>query len=91
MLQTQKRAPNRCVIGPNGTPITLRDLPPSNTARWVVRRKAEVVAAVRGGLISFDEACARYRLSAEEFTAWQKSIERHGLQGLRCTQLQHYR
>ena len=40
------------VVGPTGTPLTLRDLPPVNTDRWVIRRKAEVVAAVRGGLLS---------------------------------------
>ena len=38
------------VVGPTGTPLTLRDLPPAETNRWVIRRKAEVVAAVRGGL-----------------------------------------
>jgi hypothetical protein len=36
------------VVGPTGTPLTLNDLPPSNTDRWVIRRKAEVVAALRG-------------------------------------------
>ena len=45
------------VIGPDGSPLTIADLPPSNTRRWVIRRKAEVVAAVRGGLLSLDEAC----------------------------------
>jgi len=39
------------VIGPEGTPLTLADLPKPNTVRWVIRRKAEVVAAVRGGLL----------------------------------------
>ena len=47
------------VIGPDGSPLTLADLPPPNTKRWVIRRKAEVVAAVRGGLLSLDEACKR--------------------------------
>jgi len=36
------------VIGPTGAPLTIADLPPPNTGRWVIRRKAEVVAAVRG-------------------------------------------
>jgi hypothetical protein len=49
------------VIGPDGSPLTIADLPPSNTRRWVIRRKAEVVAAVRGGLLSLDEACQRYK------------------------------
>ena len=55
------------VIGPDGSPLTLADLPPPNTKRWVIRRKAEVVAAVRGGLLSLDEACRRYTLTVEEF------------------------
>ena len=79
------------VVGPTGTPLTLNDLPPSDTDRWVIRRKAEVVAAVRGGLLSLDDALARYGLTSEEFLAWQKSIDRHGLAGLRTTRLQQYR
>lgn len=79
------------VIGPDGSPLTVADLPPSNTRRWVIRRKAEVVAAVRGGLLSLDEACQRYRLTVEEFLSWQASIEEYGLQGLRTTRIQQYR
>ena len=47
-------------------PLTIESLPPASTTRWVVRRKAEVVAAVRAGLITLEEACQRYTLSAEE-------------------------
>ena len=67
------------------------DLPAPGTKRWVIRRKAEVVAAVRGGLLSLEEACSRYTLTVEEFLAWQYSIERHGLAGLRTTRIQQYR
>lgn len=88
--QMKLRRPNR-VIGPDGQPITLSDLPPSDTKRWVIRRKAIVVAAVRGGLISLEEACKRYSLSVEEFLSWQRAIERHGLPGLRVTRIQEYR
>jgi len=79
------------VIGPDGSPLTLADLPPPNTKRWVIRRKAEVVAAVRGGLLSLDEACRRYTLTVEEFLAWQRAIDRYGVPGLRVTRLQIYR
>ena len=79
------------VIGPDGSPLTLADLPRQDTQRWVVRRKAEVVAAVRGGLLSLEDACARYSLTVEEFLGWQRSIDRHGLAGLRTTRLQQYR
>ena len=95
MLQHQQTRTNSrgeaYVIGPTGAPLTLRDLPPPDTRRWVIRRKAEVVAAVRGGLLTLDEACERYSLTNEEFRAWQKSIDRHGLAGLRTTRLQQYR
>ena len=62
------------VIGPDGSPLTLADLPPNGTRRWVIRRKAEVVAAVRGGLLTLEEACERYTLTVEEFLGWQKAI-----------------
>ncbi|WP_375595063.1 DUF1153 domain-containing protein [Algihabitans albus] len=78
-------------IGPNGQPMTLDDLPPPNTKRWVIRRKAEVVAGVRAGLLSLEEACERYKLSVEEFISWQRLIDRHGVRGLRTTRLQDYR
>ncbi len=79
------------MIGPTGAPLTLSDLPPRETQRWVIRRKAEVVAAVHGGLLTLEEACTRYSLTNEEFLGWQKSIEQHGLAGLRTTRIQQYR
>jgi hypothetical protein len=93
MLQPQRlnSKGEKYVIGPTGAPLTLSTLPPGDTERWVIRRKAEVVAAVRGGLLSLDEACDRYRLTSEEFLAWQKSIDQHGLAGLRTTRIQQYR
>jgi hypothetical protein len=66
------------VIGPDGSPLT-------------IRRKAEVVAAVRGGLLSLEEACSRYTLTVDEFLSWQFSIDQHGLAGLRTTRIQQYR
>ena len=74
-----------------GHPLTIADLPGPGTKRWVIRRKAEVVAAVCGGLLSLEEACRRYALTVEEFLAWQYAIERHGLAGLRTTRIQQYR
>lgn len=91
MTDQSYRPRARFVIGPDGSPLTIADLPPTNTKRWVIRRKAEVVAAVRGGLLSLEEACARYTLTVEEFLSWQRSIDRHGLAGLRATRIQDYR
>ena len=79
------------VIGPDGSPLTIADLPAPGTKRWVIRRKAEVVAAVRGGLLSLEEACSRYTLTVDEFLSWQFSIDQHGLAGLRTTRIQQYR
>jgi Protein of unknown function (DUF1153) len=79
------------VIGPDGSPLTIANLPTPGTKRWVIRRKAEVVAAVRGGLLSLEEACSRYTLTVDEFLSWQNSIDRHGLAGLRSTRTQQYR
>jgi hypothetical protein len=71
--------------------LILNELPPPDTKRWVVRRKAAVVAAVKNGAITLDEVCRRYNLSAEEFLSWQEMIDKHGVRGLRVTRLQDYR
>lgn len=82
---------NNIGVPGNNVPKSLDDLPPPGTRRWVIRRKAEVVAGVRAGLISLEDACKRYSLSVEEFLSWQRSIDRHGLRGLRTTRIQDYR
>src|SRR6266850_703568 len=79
------------VMAPDGSPFTIADLPAPGTKRWSIRRKAEVVAAVRGGLLSLEEACGRYTLTVDEFLSWQFSIDQHGLAGLRTTRIQQYR
>jgi len=79
------------VLGPTGLPMTAKDLPPTTIKRWVIRRKAEVVAGVKGGLISLDEACKRYDLSIDEFRSWQRLFDSHGMRGLRTTKINKYR
>ena len=69
----------------------MESLPPPNTKRWVVRRKAAVVAAVRSGGITIEEACRAYQLSKEELLSWERAFEIHGLAGLRATRVQQYR
>lgn len=90
MIENQKIRPAQ-VIGPLGEPLTLASLPPAGTTRWVVRRKAEVVSAVNGGLLSINDACERYDLTLEEFASWQRAVDRSGMPGLRVTRIQHYR
>jgi hypothetical protein len=90
MIENLKFKPAQ-VVGPLGEPLTIDTLPPPGTTRWVVRRKAEVVAAVSGGLLTFDEVCDRYGLSMEEFAGWKRAVERSGMAGLRVTRIQHYK
>jgi hypothetical protein len=85
------RSRPKYVIGPDGSPLTIADLPAAGTTRWVIRRKAQVIVAVRGGLLSLDEACSRYLLTVDEYLSWQHLVDRHGLAGLRSTRTQEYR
>src|SRR4030081_4165780 len=64
---------------------------PSPDQRWTVRRKAALIEAVRGGWLAIDEACQRYNLSVDEFVAWERDMDRHGIHGLRTTRYQIYR
>jgi hypothetical protein len=59
--------------------ITLADLPQPKNVRWVKSRKLIVVAAVQAGLLTMEDACARYELSREEFLSWHRAF---GLEGL---------
>jgi hypothetical protein len=79
------------VIGALGEPVTGRSLPPRGTTHWVIRRKAEVLAAINGGLLSIEQACERYDLSLDELILWQRAVERSGMHGLRVTRIQHYK
>ncbi len=78
-------------LSPNGRLMTPDDLPSPDTVRWVIRRKAEVVAGVHGGLITLEQACRRYQLSVDEFRLWEKLLKDHGLAGLRITRAKKYR
>ncbi len=69
----------------------LNELPPPDTKRWVISRKAAVVAAVKNGAITVDEVCRQYDISVEEFLTWQEMIEKRGIRGLRVTKLQEFR
>ncbi|MDX1923034.1 MAG: DUF1153 domain-containing protein [Alphaproteobacteria bacterium] len=71
--------------------VDLSHLPPPDTKRWVISRKAIVVDAVRKGHITLAEVCARYSLSEEEIRSWMKLSERGGSRALRVTRLQDYR
>ncbi len=84
-------SPSRTVIDPYGEPLTVDTLPSTGTVRWVPRRKAQVVCAVRGGVISRQEACDRYGISDEELFSWENLLDDHGLRALHVTKMQRYR
>jgi len=75
------------VFGLDGTPLDLRNLPDSQAVRWVMRRKMEVLTAVRFGLLNIDEACTRYGISMEELLSWKSAIDRFGPVGLHASRL----
>ncbi len=91
MSTIETSTPERGASSVQPMSLPAKELPPPGTKRWVIRRKAEVVSAVRNGVITLEEACRRYKLSIEEFLSWQRLIENHGLAGLRTTRLQDYR
>jgi hypothetical protein len=50
-------------------------LPETYDVHWSENRKAQVVRAVRGKLISLDEARGKYLLSRSEFETWQSQFD----------------
>lgn len=90
MIAAERTRPES-VIGPLGQPLTLDLLPPRDTKRWIAHRKAELVAAVDGGLLTIEEVCERYGIELEEFVSWQRGIDRLGLRGVWVTYAQKHR
>ena len=90
-LEMSGNSPSRAVIDPFGEPLTVDTLPPADTVRWVPRRNVQVVCAVRGGVITRQEACDRYGISDEELFSWEVLLDDHGLRALRVTKAQRYR
>ena len=75
----------------NGHATGCIDLPPDNTTRWVISRKAQVLAAIKDGFLSRAEACARYSISEAELRLWERAVACAGVPGLRVTRVQIYR
>lgn len=88
---SESRSDVTCVVGPDGSPLRMTDLPPPGMKRWTARHKALIVIAVRCGLISLEEACSNYKLTVDELFAWRESYDRHGLRGLSTIRLHLYR
>ena len=81
-MKNNQRGNAKAVFGPNGNLLTAADLPLLNNQRWVANTKAELLAAVRGGLLTLNEACERYGITTEEYFAWRDAMARFGIAGL---------
>ena len=80
------------ITAPDGSRLTEAKLPPrANGLRWVPNRKAAVICAVRGGLISLEDVRTRWGVTVEEYRTWEKQFDAHGRDGLRVTRIQDYR
>jgi transposase-like protein len=62
----------------------------SETFKWTASRKAVVVEAVHDGKLSGADVEKRFGVSAEEFGSWSRSLENHGVAGLRSSRVQIY-
>lgn len=79
------------VLGPTGQ-ITVDTLPTANTARWTARRKAEVIAAIHGGLVTRAWALNTYKhLTDNELRYWETTYRKFGLDGLKVTKVHEHR
>ncbi|GAA5081455.1 DUF1153 domain-containing protein [Roseibacterium beibuensis] len=84
------KGPNAVTL-PDGRVLTRADLPAPDTRRWVASRKAVVVLAVEGGLITAEEAIRTWDLSEEELDSWRDAVARHGVAALKATSVQRFR
>lgn len=67
------------------------DLPSGKPKRWTPRLKAAVIRAILNKVVSVENACERYGLSAEEIAQWERDLDQYGVPGLRTTRVSIYR
>ena len=79
-LSKQKR---KVAVGLRGNVIAPYDLLPAHGGRWTPQRKADLIAAILGGVITLDEAKARYALTTEELSEWRRGLAAAGVSGLK--------
>ncbi len=72
----------------DGTILSLSDLPPANTTRWVASTKAAVIRVYLAGLATRDDLIEKYALSSEEFEIWLNRYIDGGKQALKVTKIQ---
>ena len=78
-------------LGPRGERLTLDMLPKPGTKRWIMRHKAELVAAVEGKLLTVNQLLRGYGITPAEYENWKKAAKSFGMRGLRATRVQDYR
>lgn len=83
--------PGRAAIESLGEPVTAETLPPAGTLRWMPHRKAQVVCAIRDGIITREEACRRYDISNAELFTWERLLDEDGIRALQITRAHRYR
>ena len=81
-LLTKKRKVARDL---RGNVIAPYDLPPAHGVRWTPLRKVDLIAAILGGVITLDEAKARYALTTEELSEWRRGLAAGACGGLKAT------
>lgn len=59
--------------------------------RWTPGRKADVVARILAGGMTFAQALEQFDLSEEELQGWIDREQKHGRRGLRVSALQTLR
>jgi transposase-like protein len=59
-------------------------------AHWTPQRKARIVFDIIDGKTTVEQACEQYDLSVAELAQWQKTMDQHGVYGLRITRLHCY-
>jgi hypothetical protein len=91
MKSPQSNEGERYVVGPYGERLTLNLLPRPGSTHWTPRRKAQLVAAVNGGLLTRNELLRRYSITPLEFETWLASANKFGMLGLRSTRVQDYK
>lgn len=82
-LSPVDRSAHRIVRDLNGVPLCANDLP-SLDKNWTPRRKARLLIAIEGRIITKREAMQRYCLSEEELASWRLLFESNGLDGLKA-------
>ena len=66
-------------------------LPQIETGRFTIKRKAQIVNAVRNHVAILADVCARYGISEDEFRSWETLLDKFGVLGLRASRLREYR